>query len=292
MTPADDLNGAGFDADDWTFDGCQRRMRKATAAVIDREKDYKLAIEHSADAESVYRATVAKAFEAYRKDGKAVEESTTLARRDAAVIGRERDYAAGMVKLRGEQLENARDSRRSLWRLIEWARARDLAQACQRDRENRNNPEVAADYRARRALSARNYAKANPDTVRANQARWREKEYADPERLERRKTMNRASYARRKGFGRSWWDEPDYVPLVLGNSGLLPIGPFIAFIHDAYPAADVPELARLLKLDGSSARRIFKGQHKFLATHVIDRALTTGLGRPDLLDLLYPPGDL
>jgi hypothetical protein len=165
-------------------------------------------------------------------------------------------------------------------------------QACQRDRENRNNPEVAADYRARRALSARNYAKANPDTVRANQARWREKEYADPERLERRKTMNRASYARRKGFGRSWWDEPDYVPLVLGNSGLLPIGPFIAFIHDAYPAADVPELARLLKLDGSSARRIFKGQHKFLATHVIDRALTTGLGRPDLLDLLYPPGDL
>jgi hypothetical protein len=126
MTPAEDLNG--FDADDWTFDGCRRRIRQATAAVTDKEHAYHAAIERSADAEAVYRAKLAKAFEGYRKDGKAVEESTTLARRDVAVLGRERDYAAGLVKLRAEQLENARDARRSEWRLIEWARARDLAQ--------------------------------------------------------------------------------------------------------------------------------------------------------------------
>jgi hypothetical protein len=49
-------------------------------------------------------------------------------RRDTAVLGRERDFAAGMVKLRADQLENARDSRRSLWRLVEWQRDRDVAQ--------------------------------------------------------------------------------------------------------------------------------------------------------------------
>lgn len=115
-------------ADDWTFDGCQARLRQATALIIDREKAYHSAIERAADAEAVYRAELAKAFETYRKDSKAVEESTTLARRDVGVLGRERDYAAGLVKLSAEQLENARDSRRSLWRLVEWARGRDLAQ--------------------------------------------------------------------------------------------------------------------------------------------------------------------
>jgi RPA family protein len=114
------------DPSDWSFDACQMRLRSATALITGKENDYKLAIERSADAEAVYRSEVAKAFETYREGGKAVEESTTLARRDAAVLGRERDFAAGLVKLRAEQLEDARDARRSLWRLIEWARGRDL----------------------------------------------------------------------------------------------------------------------------------------------------------------------
>jgi hypothetical protein len=116
------------DANDWTFDACRERLRDATRAITTAEDAYKQAIERSADAEAVYRAEVAKAFGMHRADGKAVEESTTLARRDTAVLGRERDFAAGMVKLRADQLENARDSRRSLWRLVEWQRDRDVAQ--------------------------------------------------------------------------------------------------------------------------------------------------------------------
>lgn len=117
------------DREDWSFEGCRDRLRDATRIVLDLEGRYERAVERSADAEAVYRAEVGKAFAGYREAGKAVEESSTLAKRDVAKLSRERDYAKDMVKLAAERLENGRDSRRSLWRLIEWQRDIAVAQA-------------------------------------------------------------------------------------------------------------------------------------------------------------------
>lgn len=124
------------DADDYTFDGCRNKLRDATRVIIDRETAYERAVERSSDAESVYRSAVGKAFQTYREDGKAVQEADVLAKRDVAVLSRERDYAAGLVKVEAERLEDARDSRRSLWRLIEWAREVAVVQARSRARSD------------------------------------------------------------------------------------------------------------------------------------------------------------
>jgi hypothetical protein len=127
MTTDERLDQLGLGDGVWNFEACRQRLRQATTTVLEAEDRYKQAIERSADAEAVYRAKVAEAFAGYRESGQAVEAATTLARRDVAVLGRERDFAAGLVKLRADQLEDARDGRRSVWRLIEWARGAALA---------------------------------------------------------------------------------------------------------------------------------------------------------------------
>lgn len=119
--------------DDFSFDGCRNKLRDATRIVIDKERAYEKAIERKADAEAVYRRQVAEKIKEHRSNGKAVEESVALARADVAVLSRERDYAADMAKLAAEEIEDARDSRRSLWRLVEWARDRDLAAAAKQN---------------------------------------------------------------------------------------------------------------------------------------------------------------
>lgn len=64
--------------------------------------------------------------------------------------------------------------------------------------------------------------------------------------------------------------------------------PLAAFMRDAYPGADYVTLAHLLKLDANVARRVFEGESGRIALDIVDRALTTGLGRPDLVNVLYP----
>lgn len=112
---------------DFGFEAAREKLTAATRVILDREKDYEHAVERSADAEAVYRRQLAERMKVHREDGKAVQEADTLARADVATVSRERDYAAGMLKLAGEKLDDARDSRRSLWRLIEWAAKRDTA---------------------------------------------------------------------------------------------------------------------------------------------------------------------
>jgi hypothetical protein len=121
------LDHLGLGEGTWNFNACAERIRQATTSVIEAEDAYKKAIERSADAEAVYRHQLAVKFKEYRDNKQPVEAATTLARADVATLGRERDFAAGMVKLRADRLENARDARRSVWRLVEWARGADLA---------------------------------------------------------------------------------------------------------------------------------------------------------------------
>jgi hypothetical protein len=114
---------------EFDFDDCRDKLQRATRIVLDAEAAFAKAVEASAETEAYYRVQLAEAFLAHREAGAAVEAANTLARGECAAHSLQRDKAAGMLKLAGEKLEDARDSRRSLWRLVEWARGRDLATA-------------------------------------------------------------------------------------------------------------------------------------------------------------------
>ena len=62
--------------------------------------------------------------------------------------------------------------------------------------------------------------------------------------------------------------------------------PFLAYLAYRFPTWDLEELARLM---GISSRRMRDWAHGDRAElDAVDRALTRGLGRPDLLNVLYP----
>jgi hypothetical protein len=107
----------------------RQRLRDATRIVLDAEAAYERAVQAAADGEAAYRLKVGEAFKRLRDEGSAVEAANTLARAEVVTFSRERDVAAGMLKLAGEKLEDARDSRRSLWRLIEWSARHEVAVA-------------------------------------------------------------------------------------------------------------------------------------------------------------------
>lgn len=113
--------------DDWSFDACQARLRIATSIVLGAIRDYDLAAQRAADAEAVYRSEMGKVFAQRRDAGDAVDAAKIAAHKECARLSRERDYAKDRVKVAADDVQGALDSRRSLWRLIEWARGRDLA---------------------------------------------------------------------------------------------------------------------------------------------------------------------
>lgn len=113
-----------------TFDQAREGLRQATRTILDLEQAFKTAVDASADAEAVYRSELGGAVKRYRADGMAVEESVIAARAEIAVHEHARNTTAGELKLAGERLEDARDARRSLWRLVEWSmRAQTAAPA-------------------------------------------------------------------------------------------------------------------------------------------------------------------
>jgi hypothetical protein len=117
-----ELSLAVFDAGE-----ARDKLRAATTVILNLEKAYANAIPDAADAEAAYRLGLAQSFKDYRSAGEAVEAAKIAAHGDNALLSKERDEAAGRLKLAAERLEDARDTRRSLWRLIEWSRERDIA---------------------------------------------------------------------------------------------------------------------------------------------------------------------
>jgi hypothetical protein len=113
------------DDDNLTFEAARDRLRQATKIILDLEHEYAEAVQAHADAEAVYRAELAKAFDNHRSAGDAVEAAKIKAHGDTATLKRDAIASAGMVKVQADKVENARDSRRSLWRLIEWAAQRE-----------------------------------------------------------------------------------------------------------------------------------------------------------------------
>ena len=112
-----------------TIEEARDRLRQATQIVLDREKAMREAATRMAESEAVYRRDLGTRFSGHRDAGLGVQESEIKARADVAVQAHDRDLAAALFKVAGEELEDARDSRRSLWRLIEWSAAHERAQA-------------------------------------------------------------------------------------------------------------------------------------------------------------------
>jgi hypothetical protein len=107
----------------------RQKLRAATEVVLSQERAVDLAGEEAAESEALYRLEVGRAFAAARADGDAVEAAKIRAHAETVALSKDRDVKATRLKLAFERLEDARDTRRSLWRLIEWARGRDLANA-------------------------------------------------------------------------------------------------------------------------------------------------------------------
>jgi hypothetical protein len=129
-----------------SFDQARDGLRMATRKIIDLEGDFKRAVDAAADTEALYRHELAEAFKRYRKEGQAVEESKITAQAEVAIHSRDRDAAAGELKLAGERLENARDSRRTLWRLVEWSMRAQTAVPAPVGRLFENDAQPRSEY--------------------------------------------------------------------------------------------------------------------------------------------------
>jgi hypothetical protein len=106
-----------------TYEQSATALREVGQILVSVEKAYKLAVENAAIAEALYRKSLGDKFESYRKEGKGVEESNLLARRDVYNLSLERDKASGMMRYELERLEDRRGNRASLHRLVEWSGA-------------------------------------------------------------------------------------------------------------------------------------------------------------------------
>lgn len=131
--------------DDYTLDAfnpgeARERLRNATGIILKLEKDYMEAVQEAADAESVYRHELAKAFAALREAGEPVEAARIKGHGETAKFKRDTLAAAGAVRVAADRLENARDTRRSLWRLVEWSAAREMRAAQIQGRVPENSP--------------------------------------------------------------------------------------------------------------------------------------------------------
>lgn len=189
--------------------------------------------------------------------------------------------------------------------------ARRMCRRCQSraavERQQRllSDPATADAFRLRRNATVRNWSDRHRDRKHATEKRWRDRMTADPERYEAHKARLRAYYAanaelreKRRRYMRAyywrmkrlltqgWTDEPDYEPPTTSNR--VPSEPFRALLAEMFPHADALEVAALLGWDSAHARRVIAGEYDRICLHVVDRLLTEGLGRPDLLDVLYP----
>jgi chromosome segregation ATPase len=112
----------------------ERRMQDMAQRIRSAERDYDRAIEEAADAEAIYRKSLAERFRALREGGAAVEAAMTQARGECFNLSRERDIAVGRVRKTLEALEDRRGDRASLHKLVDWSGGIDVIE--------RRNPRV------------------------------------------------------------------------------------------------------------------------------------------------------
>jgi hypothetical protein len=116
-----------------SYSDAQTALRNVTANVREAERCYEQAVEQAAEAEATYRRVLAKTMRQLRAEGMPIGLAETCAKGDVADFSRDRDRAAGDLRLALETIENRRGERASLHRLIEWSAAHDRTNNAQRE---------------------------------------------------------------------------------------------------------------------------------------------------------------
>lgn len=104
----------------------ESRMQSMARRIRIAEKALAKANEDAATSEALYRKALGEKFKQLRAEGTAVEAAMTQARGELWQLSRERDIAAGRVRLRLEQLDNRRGERASLHKLVDWSGGIDV----------------------------------------------------------------------------------------------------------------------------------------------------------------------
>jgi hypothetical protein len=162
------------------------------------------------------------------------------------------------------------------------------AQRWHRKYENERSDKLrVAARRERHRLNQRRYIQSHPDRVREIQRRYRQSVQADPDRRARHNAVQRINYRLRAGrpVRPGAADEP-YRQAPTRSEWLDP-RPFLDWLAATFPDAYQPDLARKLRLDLKTLTNVLERRHAHVCLSVVDRALTA-VGRPDLLNDLYP----
>jgi hypothetical protein len=157
------------------------------------------------------------------------------------------------------------------------------------------DPEYAARHRARKTEQARRRrerAKTDAATAaafREAQRRARAKRVADPERQAMFLVDQRIRYHTEHD---ARWITPNAVESYQPPTGTVDESvealPFVLWVSGTFPGLSSEELGPRLLIDPRRLDAMFGGDQQRVSLHVVDRALTTGLGRPDVLNSLYP----
>jgi hypothetical protein len=140
---------------------------------------------------------------------------------------------------------------------------RSCMNAYRREWERNRNPEQRA---RRRANARRQYAARRTERVIASRMRHR--------------ASSGAVKRNRKGTV-----EP-YEPVSAKDA--IPAAPFATWIVEMFPGWTLGEVAGLLAVPERRLREVVEYGTERITLDLVDRALTIGLGRPDLLNTLYP----
>lgn len=109
-----------------SYHDSEARMQSMAKRIRLAEKAFAKANEDAATAEALYRRSLGSRFKELRDAGTAVEAAMTQARGELFNLSRERDIAAGRVRLRLEQLDDRRGERASLHKLVDWSGGIDV----------------------------------------------------------------------------------------------------------------------------------------------------------------------
>lgn len=73
------------------------------------------------------------------------------------------------------------------------------------------------------------------------------------------------------------------------DAEILDAGPFVEWLTREFPRTSVRELSYALKVPERHLQALKAGEEARVSLDFVDRAVTVGLGRPDILNALYPP---
>lgn len=193
-----------------------------------------------------------------------------------------------------------RDCGRERQRELNGHRPQSISSKAERKRRRREryvammaDPERAERHRKTKREQARRRrerAKADPAVdaaIRATTKRHYDRVRNDPEAWQLKLIDQRIRYrdvndpSVLHSVANGAWEPGAHLDVIV------PADPFLAYLGDAFPEASPEQLESLTGIPSRRFREFTYGQ-AVVSLDLVDRALTIGLGRPDLVAALYP----